>query len=551
VSLDAAFQRDDGTRDEPGRDSSWDDWIPASRTFNYCCDDPLIDWLDRYGRAHGFVPDDERPGYDARTDFRAFIIDRAQAFERRVLDDLARRHELVCIRTEPAHVRDRAAVEATWDAMARGVECIAQGVLWNPETRTYGAPDLLVRADVLHRLFPDDLSVADAERQATDLPLGALHYRVVDVKFSTLELLRDGDAGAEHLKYMVQVWLYNEALGRMQGFTPPAAFLLGRRWRQGDEHPGSAAFERLARVDRARTLKSGGSVADLAITACNWLRRLRAHGDRWQALPVPSVDELWPNARHTEDHPWHQAKREIAHALEDLTLLPRITPVRRAQGLVAGVRCWSDGRCSAALLGITGEKHPALVDAVIAANQSPADGPLVFPDRVTANEPLWREPVVPEFYVDFETVSDLDDDFSAFPKAGGQPLIFMIGCGHFAGPPDRRCWTFSAFTVRSLSLPEERRIIEEWLAHMAGVCEAAGTTLDRARLFHWSPAETSTLTSAYNAAEIRQGRPGWPVLPWCDLLNRVVKEEPVTVRGAFGFGLKAIAKAMQQHDSAP
>jgi hypothetical protein len=166
---------------------------------------------------------------------------------------------------------------------------------------------------------------------------------------------------------------------------------------------------------------------------------------------------------------------------------------------------------------------------------------------VTANEPLWRDPVVPEFYVDFETVSDLDDDFSAFPRAGGQPLIFMIGCGHFAGPADRRCWTFSAFTARSLSLPEERRIIDEWLAHMVGVCDDAGTTLDRARLFHWSPAETSTLTSAYNAAEIRQGRPGWPALPWCDLLNRVVKEQPVTVRGAFGFGLKAIAKAMQQH----
>ena len=346
---------------------------------------------------------------------------------------------------------------------------------------------------------------------------------------------------------MVQVWLYNEALGRMQGFTPPAAYLLGRRWRQGDEHPGRSAFERLARVDRERSFRSGVSLRSEALAACDWLRRLRRYGASWQVLPAPSVDELWPNARHTEDHPWHHAKREIANALQDLTLLPRVTPVRRVQGLAAGIRCWSDVDCSATLLGITGEKHPALVDAVIAANQSRADGPLVFPNRVSANEMFWRAPVVPEFYVDFETVSDLDDDFAMFPAAGGQPLIFMIGCGHLSGSPEQPRWNFRSFMTQSLSLEEERRIIEEWLAHLESVSAEAGTSVESARLFHWSPAETSTLTSAYNAAHVRQGRPDWPSLPWFDLLNRVVKEQPVTVRGAFGFGLKAMAKAMQQH----
>jgi predicted RecB family nuclease len=71
--------------------------------------------------------------------------------------------------------------------------------------------------------------------------------------------------------------------------------------------------------------------------------------------------------------------------------------------------------------------------------------------------------------------------------------------------------------------------------------------LEEARLFHWSPAETSSLTEAYNAAIVRQGSPPWPKLPWVDLLNRVVKEQPVTVRGAFNFGLKTIAKAMHAH----
>ena len=546
MTIAAAFHRDDGTRDEPGLDSPWGDWVAASRTFNYCSDDPLIDWLEAFGPDKGFQPDSSRTGYDERTDFRRFVMARAIEFESIVVGHLAERYPLVRIPHEAGAVRNRSAVEATWAAMSAGAAIVVQGVLWNPQTRTYGAPDLLVRSDVLRQLFPRDVGEEEAKAPAAHLPLPDVHYRVVDVKFTTLHLLKDGHAGADHLRYMVQVWLYNEALGRLQGYVPPAAHLLGRRW-QDSKTRGTSAFERIARVDRDRNLKTDGDLRTLALNACDWVRRVRSEGATWQLLPRPSIEELWPNIRRVDDQPWHQTKLEVARELEDLTLLPRVSPEKRSQAIAGGVSRWTDPLCTAERLGITGDKAPAIVDAVIRANHSGAGGPVVFPDRVTANEALWREPVVPEFYVDFETVSDLDDDFSNFPEARGEPLVFMIGCGHFSGPPENPQWNFRGFTVQSLSLAEERRIIGEWLAHMTGLCEQLGTGLAGARLFHWSPAETSTLTEAYNAAHVRQGTPDWPALPWCDLLNRVVKEQPVTVRGAFGFGLKAIAKGMHAH----
>ena len=67
-------------------------------------------------------------------------------------------------------------------------------------------------------------------------------------------------------------------------------------------------------------------------------------------------------------------------------------------------------------------------------------------------------------YVDFETVSDLADDFSRIPERGGQPLIFMIGCGHIEDGD----WIFASFTADSLAEPAEARIIDEWLNHDAG-----------------------------------------------------------------------------------
>jgi hypothetical protein len=244
------------------------------------------------------------------------------------------------------------------------------------------------------------------------------------------------------------------------------------------------------------------------------------------------------------DETWQGAKARIAAALEDLTLLPRVTPEKRAAGLSSGLARWTDARCCATSLGISGPSYIALTDAVIQANQSPEHGPIVFPDRVRANEHLWRDVGGPEFFVDFENVSDLDENFSTFPDAGGQALIFMIGCGHFTGPADAPAWNFRVFTVDALVPGDERRAIEAWLAHMSAICEAAGRPLDQARVFHWSPAETSTLTEAYNAAHRRHGEPAWPAVPWVDLLNRVIKAQPVTVRGAFGFGLKAMARAM-------
>ena len=67
------------------------------------------------------------------------------------------------------------------------------------------------------------------------------------------------------------------------------------------------------------------------------------------------------------------------------------------------------------------------------------------------------------------------------------------------------------------------------------------------RVIHWSPAEVSNFATAYNSAQERHAREDWPSPRWFDFLGEVMREEPVVVRGALGFGLKAIAKAMHGH----
>lgn len=46
----------------------------------------MLDWLDLYGSAHGFVKDTEQPTYLLEADFSEFVKRKGQEFEQRVCD---------------------------------------------------------------------------------------------------------------------------------------------------------------------------------------------------------------------------------------------------------------------------------------------------------------------------------------------------------------------------------------------------------------------------------------------------------------------------------
>jgi len=548
--------------------AEWTDWVSPGRTRNYLNDDPLLDWLNRYGHDHGFARDDELPGYDPRTDFGAFVLRQGLAFEAGVMrclaDEMRRRGHPSPLRisSDPSHSRSADHANATVKAMRAGTPMIEQGVLWDPAMRVYGVADLLVRSDVLAALFPADLArdvAAGAEHGAPLLGLEDRHYRVVDIKFRTLSLRKDGSADGDSLAYMAQVWLYNRILAGISGYLAPAAFLLGRGWTQGSgasQARGDSCLERLARVDDARLVRRDGEEIELGTVtaeAVSWLRRLRVDGGSWALFPTPSVPELYPNAGYTMDPPWHTAKAQISARLEELTILPRVNPAKRNRAIGDGITSWRDPRVSAELFSISGNSYEAQFACIVAANHSPT--PVVLPEQaVRGQDELWRTSAPFECFADFETVSSLADDFTRLPKAGGQPLIFQIGCGHWEAPgpgeqrgdgPRGTHWRFSQWTATRLDVAGERSVIEGWVEHLEARATAAEVPISGGRVFHWSAAEPVNLSDSYVNARDRHPGIRWPHdLPWYDLLARVVRAAPIGVTGAFGFGLKAIARGM-------
>lgn len=519
-------------------------WVSASRTRNWAIGDPLLDWLHVHGRGQGFVPDTDIPGYDPKLDFREFLFEKGHAFEAAVISLLDREITMVKLGRGSESLEN---ARATFEAMAAGAEAVYQGVLWDAEHRMYGSADLLVRADVLRRLFPEAL---DAEAAAVRAPGFAHdhHYRVLDIKYATLHLDRHGEAGSGHLPFMVQTFVYNRALGRIQGYEPPEAFLLGRGWEQGKERGGAErrSWDCLDRLAPVSFTWKEGELCRLADGAAAWLREVRGEGGNWAVLPEPSRPELRPNMTTGMQAPWSAACAAIAAAQGEITLAWWAGVNAREIAHAGGIFRWDDPRCSAASLGIAGTCLPGMVDAVLAVNRD-TGGPAIRPARISAHAERWAAPGAIEFFVDFETVTSLDDDFARMPEQNGQNLIFMVGCGHLEAGE----WRFACFIADALTEDAEARMLDEWYAHMEAVRARLAPGLAEPLVFHWSPAEASALTNALSSANNRQAARGrhWPAPNWFDFLKDVMKDKtaPVVVRGAMGFGLKKVANALHTH----
>ena len=569
MGIEALLSRDDGTKIAvPVSPDDWRLWVSAGRTRNWMLNDPFLDWLQLYGKSRGYIPDNELDGYEKNLDFLAFLVERSNAFEAGILQWLKKHHEVIPIAQDYQDITNLDKAKETFAAMQQGVPILYQAVLWDAQNLTYGAPDFLIRSDVLHHLSPASLSEQDAKQSAPALGDPGWHYRVVDTKFTTVHLDASGTLAntGSAPAYKAQLYVYNRMLGRLQGFDPPASYLLGRGWQQRQDR-GTNALERLGPIPQQGTVTRGFPIADAVGEALHWVRRVRTEGQNWRVLPTPSVPELYPNMSNAdagemmldisppEREPgaggedaagqWVGVKKWLAAELKELTQLWQVGVDKRNEAHKGGLFRWDDPQITPEAVGVTGRTQAPVLTQVLTVNQPAYAGPPVLPVRIEKTRGDWQETPGVEFYVDFEFCSDLNDDFSTLPEKGGQPLIFLIGCGHI----ENGAWQFTSWCTHTLSEEEELRIIRDWTAHMFAVRDRLDPQNSQPRIFHWAAAELTALENAHNSARARhRERADWPKpLGWYDFLQNVMRTEPVVVRGALGFGLKAVANAMHEN----
>lgn len=505
-------------------------WISATKTFNYMNDDPLIDWLENSGYQNRGRSQSIDNNVTTET-FTEYIRRKGIEFEARVISHI----------NDNIHPVEKAAdfysldgVQKTRELMKRGCPIIHSAPLCHNASKTYGIADLLVRNDYIKKIAPNtDFEVPEHGSRFSP----NFYYMVIDIKFSTLKLnskgrclLNQGSMPA----YKSQVWIYNRALSATQRFTPPCAFILGRRWsytERGNKYNSELCFDRMGVVD---IYDYDQRIIDKARKAIRWCRDVRNNGVKWNVNP-PSRDELYPNMCR-DNVKWSSTKRTMAENLGEITSVWMCGVKNRTKAFKNGVRDWRDPRATSSTLGVNGTRG-VIVDKMLQINRQTTT--TVSPSVVSEDHMAWRS-CDNEVFVDFETFSDIfkeDGDDVSVQKRDN--LIYQIGLGY-----NDNGWKYKYFICHEPTKNEEFRIMKEFMDFLKS------RNTEVAWYWHaednfWKRACKIQFNRPDIAPEDKDQIIYWNMASkWRDMRKLFVKEH-IVVRGCFGYGLKNIARSLK------
>jgi hypothetical protein len=416
-------------------DVDWIKWISATCTRNYLLKDPILDWLSYYSNAlavknSNYISSINQSLHQKTTttpleapfgsNITEFSMSQGHQFESKLIEHLYKIFDKSNIIDIGGEIDPRSPdkFQETIDAMNRGIPIIHSGVLHDFDTQTYGIPDLLIRSDWIRKLVkisPIDMvdEVIPALKlqniyDSTKNP--KYHYRIIDIKFSTLHLRSDGihlvNAGSIPA-YKGQLWIYNEILGKIQGYNPQISYILGRKWKmiiKGETRRGNSCLDRLGTINY-NTIDF--VYKDKTLKALEWIRRMRQDGSTWNLTDDKLQPELYPNMSNTHDYPWHSVKVQLADKIDEITSLWMCGVKQREHAHSFGVYKWSDPNCDMDTLGINGDKTRRILSRILDMNRNKDANIVIKPDIIMNNWLDWQHPKRLEFFVDFETVNDI------------------------------------------------------------------------------------------------------------------------------------------------
>lgn len=522
----------------------WSKWVSATETRNYMIKDPLLDWYNQYGREFGFIADNR---ISTKYDFNVYIKEQGISFENAVVENIKKRFDKQF--KTIANIYEAYSIEKakdSFEAMKQGIPIIFQAVIHNEDNMTYGIPDIIIRSDYINKLFEQNILTKDEETiRAPNLPNKAkYHYRVIDIKFKSLPFKIDGTFLKNNGTLPAnksQVIIYNWGLGKLQGYIPTCAYLLGRK----------AVFKNDSIVNpfyKLGAVSMEDSVIDNVKKAINWIRDLKSNGHSWSLFP-PTRSELQPNMSNRLDYPWHNAKRELAERSKDITQLWNCGLKERKLLAQKGITKWNDPSCTGKK--ILGKRKRGKVLQKIIDNNKLSHFKIMPKKLSTITKKNIKRKHSIEFFVDFETVNDVDDNFdnirnyipkdnetTNFEEYNG--IIYMIGLGWHStnkSLDNTDSWNYECFLVNELTYKEEERIISLWFKKMT---ELRGDE-ELAYVYHWTQAEIIWLNRVLARSEIDEC-----YINWYDL-HKLFVETPITLHGVFDFRLKVVAKMMYKY----
>jgi hypothetical protein len=525
--------------------------VSGTDVKNFLLRDPLLDWLDHYYNtkvlADTHLSSRQKESMEQKIQSEkshlSVLFEKGNDFENKVCKYLHDNFpsDIITINTTGRSGCTPTNCARTKDAMIKGIPIIEQAVLINDKNMTMGVADLLIRSDFINKVIDRKVLSKKESHYKAPLLTGNYHYRVIDIKWTTMTLCANGinvRNDARFPAYKGQLAIYTSAVGLLQGYTPRQAYIMAKAWKidkKGEEQDGYCCFDLLGTIDY-----NGFDYQYIqkTIDAIEWIRELRSHGKAWNPHE-PHREEMYPNASNKFDAPWTDVKKSLAMELDEITQIWYVSVPNRIYAHEQGIMSWKDEKCTSTTLGITGTYKPAVIDGILTINRNSTG--TITPHKIKNNDKFWQTKSAVDFYVDFETVNEsLKNDYmDIFNNKNNADLVFMIGVGY----EQNGVWHYRDFTAKDLSLFEEEYIFDQFTAFITEKSKELDPANEYVpRLFHWSNAEIANLDHAEKRHDKKWLK--WEsTIAWVDMYH-VFTSEPILVKGSLNFRLKTIGKAM-------
>jgi hypothetical protein len=557
-------------------------WTSASKFYNYFNDDPLVDWFNLYGLKKGYKKDDtlkyeeyisslnvdnsDKMSFEEfnkkylQYNFFQFILKQGIEFENYVVNKLREKFGDKIVNANEIEVCDiydySKKLKITSELINQTTPIIYQGFVCDPDTKTFGYPDLIVREDYLPGIFGKDI---------VPIVKDTYLYYIVDIKYHSLNYKKDcGTNGIVKIlsnksqqHYVYQTYIYTKGLRHLLNYDilPKElqnSYIIGRNWNltNSNNSVGEIVFQDFPNI--LSKLEKG----------IIWFKDLKSYGNTWDP-ENPNRLELFPNMKNDRDTNWDKTKMKLAHKNKELTLLWNCGPSMRNKIVKNGIYSWDNPTLDTN--DYFGENVSPILKSMIKVNKEKID---VSFNKDATFEKYWKSnkafdiltehcqlketsisnTIVIDGFIDIENTIDV----KSIDTLKEDSITYMIGLYYNYHPVTNRTKTYKTqmcqktFCAEKLNTDSERMIIRDFLLFLKNyTCEKHIIW----RLYHYSGFEDTTLCKLMKKYSLEPLEYGITI-EWIDM-HDIIKTHEFVFNGCFDYSLKSINKILHKRKYIP
>lgn len=534
-------------------------WLGVSRLYNYINDDPLLDWLNMYGQSKCFKTDeeldydeyvknnsnklnfDEFKKLNCKFSFTKYILEQGIKYEKHIYMLLKEKfgEKIIDVGNFPFEKFEYdKKLEKTKELISNCIPIIYQGLVCDPDTKTFGYPDLIVREDYICHFINNGYDCK------TNIYENNYNYYIIDIKYHTLQLKKNSNdiiPDPSQKQYISQMYLYTKGLRHLINpsvikcdLLEHKSYIIGRSWNFDNKLTGSICFKDYSRI--LEKVKNG----------LDWLKKLKHEGKYWDPTN-PHIYELYPNMKNEKDNNWKKTKQLLSEKIGEFTMIWNCSNSVKYNSHLNNIYSWKDPRFNI-FDYMNKNEISTIIDNIIKINNQSVK---LYDYNKNVKIKNWKSidilsfsnknKIIMEGFIDIENTIDIRTIDK--PKEDG--IVYMLGLYYNNNIFTSRTKKYKkdmfhkTFCVKQLNKKQEEELIKDFILFLKSFnCEKHITW----RLYHFSGTEKYTLNKLMNNYNISPEEYGITI-EWIDLYDILIKYMFV-FKNCFDYSIKSINKVL-------